>query len=731
MVFWFIPEGDGPRLRLIRPWLPTGYVETDSPGSMRRLEAGIRRSRTFQLGEEVLKPDFWTGEARPLRELRVLNMDSAYGDLIGLYRRHPEVSYYNSDIPFEQLYAYIENLFPTAYCRFSHEGEALRECVALESPRDTDYPAMPLRVAKLHGDAYLGGPNPLIRFLALEMGDRTLEWDFSSPEDALRSLNGYLADWDPDLLVTAGGDSILMPCLFSLAARLGIPLELDREPNIHRALDLKGRSYMSYGRIVYRDPDYPLWGRWHIDRRNCFLDHESELDGLIEASRVSRLPVQRMARRSIGTGISSVQMAHVCRKGYAIPWKKSRPEGWKSALQLLKSDRGGLTFQPTPGVYENVIELDFVSMYPSIMTNFNVSPETINCPCCPESSRRVPELGYRICEKRSGLISEALVPILEKRIEYKRRMRAATDPTERKRYKNRQTALKWLLVCCFGYLGYKNARFGRIEAHESICALSREMLLRTRDLCEARGFSVLHSLVDCVWLRRSRQSKEEVEDLCRAIETETNLPIMVEGFYSWLVFFPSTQHGDLPVPARYLGRFEDGSLKYRGIEIRRSDQAPYVQTTQGELLDLLSRADSWAACRRMGKKLRACVAKARKRLERREVPLSELLLKRQLSRSAEEYKGNSMSATAARMAAKVGKRLIGGQDVFFVVTNSNAGNPEERICLLELLRPETNYDVDFYVEQLRRMASNLLDPLLGEEERGERFLFKSLGIKQR
>ena len=714
MVFWFITGDGNPPLRLVQPYYPSCYAESENAEDFARFEESLRKTRSFRMRGEVPKEDFWTGKQRVLREFQVVNLETAYRDLLSLYRKHPGLSYYDCDIPFEQFYSYTHDLFPTAHCEIRYEGETLLECKTLETPWDTDYPSIPLRVAHLHGEGYLGPQSAVLRFLALEMEGRTIEWNTHELVDTLESLNAYLDDWDPDLIWTTGGDSVLMPCLFRISAMAGIPLRLDRESGIRRETVQGGRSYMSYGRIVYRDPDYPLWGRWHIDHRNCFLDHESDLNGLIEAARVSRLPVQRMARRSIGTGISSVQMAHVSRKGYPIPWKKTQPEAWKTAVQLIRADRGGLTYQPKVGVYENIAELDFVSMYPSIMTNFNVSPETINCACCPDSRRLVPELGYRICEKRSGMISGALVPILEKRIEYKHRMKAASDPDERKRYKDRQTALKWLLVCCFGYLGYKNARFGRIEAHESICAFSREMLLRTRDLSEERGFPVIHSLVDCVWLQKSGQSHEEVLDLCRAIEDETNLPIAVEGHYSWLVFLSSTQHADLPVPARYFGRFEDGSLKFRGIEIRRSDQAPYVQQVQGELLDLLSHADSLSACREMGPELRAAAAEAERRLVEREVSLQDLLLKRKLSRTTEEYRSNAMTATAARQAARIGKNLIGGQDVYFVVTDSKCKNPEERIRIVDFLQPETDYDVAFYLEQLRRAISTVLDPLLGK-----------------
>ncbi len=240
------------------------------------------------------------------------------------------------------------------------------------------------------------------------------------------------------------------------------------------------------------------------------------------------------------------------------------------------------------------------------------------------------------------------------------------------------------------------------------------MLLRTRDLCEDRGFPVIHSLVDCVWLRMNGQSQQEIETLCRTIEKETGLPLGIEGYYSWLVFLPSTQHEDLPVPARYFGRFEDGSLKYRGIEIRRGDQAPFVQIVQGEMLERLSKAESLSDIRAMEPELRKLIEEADQRLLNRQVELQDLLLKRKLSRTAEEYKSNAMSATAARQSARIGKNLIGGQDVHFVVVDRKAGNPDERIKIVELLRQETDFDVEFYREQLRRAVGTLLDPIFGK-----------------
>ncbi len=63
------------------------------------------------------------------------------------------------------------------------------------------------------------------------------------------------------------------------------------------------------------------------------------------------------------------------------------------------------------------------------MARFNISPETINCPCCPDAPR-VPELGYRVCQKRRGITSRVVERLIAKRTELKKcsaRLQAGTS----------------------------------------------------------------------------------------------------------------------------------------------------------------------------------------------------------------------------------------------------------------------------------------------------------------
>ena len=130
-----------------------------------------------------------------------------------------------------------------------------------------------------------------------------------------------------------------------------------------------------------------------------------------------------------------------------------------------------------------------------------------------------------------------------------------------------------MLVTCFGYTGYKNAKFGRIEVHEGITKQSRDILVRTKDIAEDMGFTVLHGIVDCLWVQGPA-----VEGLKQRVENETGIITEIEHF-TWIVFLP--MNDGWGAYNRYFGRLKDGSVKVRGIAARRHDTPGVVRSMQG------------------------------------------------------------------------------------------------------------------------------------------------------
>ena len=173
-----------------------------------------------------------------------------------------------------------------------------------------------------------------------------------------------------------------------------------------------------------------------------------------------------------------------------------------------------------------------------------------------------------------------LKPLLELRIRTKQLKK--TDP----RFAGTDAILKWMLVTCFGYTGYKNAKFGRIEVHEGITGRSREILLQTKDIAEEMDFHVLHGIVDCLWVQGS-----PVDALREQVEQETGLFLEVEHF-DWIVFLPLAD--GFGAYNRYYGRQPDGSIKVRGIAARRHDTPEYVREMQRRMLAVMARAKTIA-----------------------------------------------------------------------------------------------------------------------------------------
>jgi DNA polymerase I len=92
--------------------------------------------------------------------------------------------------------------------------------------------------------------------------------------------------------------------------------------------------------------------------------------------------------------------------------------------------------------------------------------------------------------ERTGFLSIILSSLLNLRIETKQLKK--TNPE----YAGIDSILKWMLVTCFVYTGYRNAKFGQIQIHERITDISKELLLQIKELAEEMGFEVLHDMVD-------------------------------------------------------------------------------------------------------------------------------------------------------------------------------------------------------------------------------------------
>jgi DNA polymerase elongation subunit (family B) len=606
---------------------------------------------------------------------------------------------YNVDIPLTTRFFFERGIHPLVKLEVRGHGYTL-----LEEPYSLSYSLPELRIATLdvipEGGMYTRHAG--IKEVRLSTDNERFVLT-GSEEHVLEELSSLMAELDPDIILTERGDSKLFPYLNTHVKELGIEdFYLGREPG-YNGLE-KERSYFSYGRVYFKPVPYMLNGRVHLSAKDSFLFREADVEGIAELSRIACIPLQRVARVTPGNVITTLQLKYCYENRILIPWKRQRCEREKSLRDLILADRGGFIFEPRAGLHEGVVELDFASMFPNIMRRYNISPETMLCDCCSDSRIRVPELGYHICERRSGMIPAVVGMLIDRRQAYKRALKhRRSEALER-----RQKALKWLLVTSFGYMGYRNARFGRIECHEAITAFGREILLEAAALAEHLGFEVLHGIVDSLWVRKEAELWE-FEELANALEQEFGIPVDVEGRYRWIVFLPSREKR-VGVMNRYYGLFESGELKVRGIELRRSDSPELVKKAQQAMLCELARASNAEEFYdRIPEAINALKGFVRRTLAG-DLNIDDLMLTIRVSQPLEEYRTRSLTYAALRQLKSAGISVRPGEHVRFLVRDSKARRLASRVVVAEFAAEGESYDREYYAELLLRAGESLLLP---------------------
>jgi DNA polymerase I len=661
---------------------------------------------------------------------------------------------YNVDVLPEQQYFYENDLFPLAYVEIDadQDGEVIKWNV-IDNVTSHNYETPDLKIMRLAIEisdlvpkmdskllvVSLYSPNPDGGGRVEEQQQEGKEKEIAriestSEECVLRNAMDEIERFDPDLIITQNGDSFVLPFLYSKANKysLDISSKLNRDESFRlrwrskedRNLSIAdqkasggGRTYFSYGRILYRPNTQRLFGRLHLDEQNTFVYDQCMLEGLFEVSRLCRIPIHTSMRASIGKCLSSLQFYYASKREVLIPWKPDIVEDFKNGYELFNADRGGLVLKPLPGVHEHIGELDFASLYPSIIRKYNISAETVNCSCCPTSKHQIEELHMHVCEKEEGLVSTSLALPLTKRFGYKQlRDKPGTDDRQRRIYNERAGALKWILVCSFGYLSYRNAKFGKIDSHIAVCALARKTLLEAMHISEYNGFRVVHGIVDSIWLSKRNATRSDYEELKREIETKTNFQIAIEGIYKWIVFLPSKTYSGKQVANRYFGAFEGtNELKVRGIELRRHDAPAYFKKCQGDILTELAKCDNEEELRQCARwKCVDIFEKYAQDLEKHRVPSTQLIITRRLSKNLTEYSSpRQLSVNAASHLAKEGLTLQAGQSVSYVITRYKSSGvdrslPEELLGRRE--KEEQEYDSQRYIELLADCCSTVLSP---------------------
>jgi DNA polymerase I len=727
MVFWIKDENGRSINRVEDSWTPSIYVGSNSKTELEILSENRAVQHYIKSYDFVSRHERIRDHKQSIvLQLTLANASKAtsLANAIEDINAHDRLRLYNVDILPAQAYFYEHDLFPLAKCEVDVRKDGRLEWLLDDNVRFTNYHLPEFKVVsidvttKQEGSRLPSFTDKIDRItIKLEDENETIEIQEQSEEDTLSELMRMTANIDPDFIFTNDGDEWMFPYLTTRAEKNSqMQLVLSREsvPILARPKAGGGITYFSYGRVHYRASSVMLFGRIHVDTNNSLIHDPSALHGLYEIARVCRVPLHTISRSTIGRALTSMQFYLAHKRKLLVPWKPASLEKVKTIKELMVADRGGLILEPRVGVYENVVEFDFVSLYPSIITKLNVGADTINCDCCPGSKNIVPELGYRICEKRKGLVAESLEVPLQNRKEYKYFRKLTTDDKSWAIFDSRQGILRTIGHVSFGYQGHAHSHFGLIDGHIAICAWARFIANKARKTAEDLEYDVLHLIIDSLFVKKTQggapSHQQQYMKLKEEIEKATNFEISYEGEYKWIAFLSSKNNPKVGVPNRYFGCYQDGTIKDRGIETRRHDTPAYFSRFQREILEIMAQGNNVKEVRARMPEVKHAFQKYKQQLKEGRVPLVDLIFTKMLSKDANAYTANTAETGAIYQLQDEGKSMQAGQILQYVITDYYRKNSRKRTIPVALINEKTTYDSRRYAELLATVCNSITEP---------------------
>ncbi len=351
--------------------------------------------------------------------------------------------------------------------------------------------------------------------------------------------------------------------------------------------------------------------------------------------------------------------------------------------------KGGYVMESIPGIYDNLIVLDFKSLYPSLIRTFNIDPSSYL-----EKKKRgaieSPNKAY--FDSKDGILQE-IIPTLW----------AARDKTKEKKDEIGRYAIKILMNSFFGVLANPNCRFYNTKIANAITHFGQELIKQTAKMVEEKGHRVIYSDTDSIFIDTKVDTEKKAEEIGKKLEKEINsfykkhikekynrtsyLELEYEKLYTRFMM-PKIRGSEEGAKKRYAGLLKKNGkekLDIVGLESVRGDWTEAAKEFQLELLDRIFHK----------KEVTKFVKKFVDDLMKGKYD-DKLIYRKSLRKGIEGYKVNPPHLKAAKKLKKVESSTI----EYYITTDG----PEP----IQNQKHKINYD-HYIKKQIKPIAEAVLD----------------------
>ncbi len=456
----------------------------------------------------------------------------------------------------------------------------------------------------------------------------------------------------------------------------------------------------------WRDNDLTLFYEYNLkDSELAFKLFEELFPNMIELVKLTSLPLFDVSRMSYSQIVEWHLISESKKFGMLVPNKPNHDE---ISERTSRSYEGAFVFQPSPGIYDNIIVFDFKSLYPSIIDAHNISPDSYRCSCCRNKKEaHVPGFdNYWFCLKNRGFIPEVIHSLIVERTKLKRVVKR--DKSDRTLLA-RERVLKKITNSMYGYLGFFGSRWYCFECAESITSYGRYYIQRVIHEAEDAGFKVIYSDTDSIFMSLGTKTRRDAERFVESINN--SLPGLMnldfQGFYPRGLFV-SSRGSSSGAKKKYALLTEDKSIKFVGLEFVRRNYCPLAKEVQSKVVEMILNGDN-------REKILSYIKQIVEDLKHKRIKNDKLIMRTQLQKMPSSYKSYGPHVVLAQKMRKRGFIVHPGMIIEYIV-KPGSGRISSRVEVPSECS-QGCYDSEYYItHQVLQVVDSLLQ-LIGSSKR--------------